>query len=117
MPTLVVLDKGTVTSGTVTFSAADGGGTPFSKQKLTVGGSLTIATSNWPTTGTYAEIEVMLVNGGSATITWPTVNWLVGNGSNTTTFSLMGVTLYSSGVNWVTMWSVDNGTTVYGRAA
>jgi hypothetical protein len=108
---MVVVDKGSVGTGTVTFDVSAG-----SKQKLTVTGSLTIAFSTWPTTGTYGECEIQLVNGGSATITWPTVSWYKGDGTNSTTFSSMSVTLASSGVNWVAVWSEDAGSTLYGRA-
>lgn len=109
---LVQTDKGSVGTGTVTFDAS-----VAAKQKLTVTGSLTVAFSNWPASGTYGEVEIMLVNGGSATVTWPTVSWLKGDGTNSTTFSTMGVTLYSSGTNHVIVWSWDGGTTLYGRAA
>jgi hypothetical protein len=104
--------KGSVGTGTVTFDVS-----AANKQSLTVTGSLTVAYSNWPASGTYGEVEVQLTNGGSATITWPTVSWLKGDGTNSTTFSTMGVTLYTSGVNFVIVWSTDGGTTLYGRAA
>jgi hypothetical protein len=87
------------------------------KQKLTVTGSLTIAFSNWPTSGDYGECEIELVNGGAGTITWPTVHWLVGDGTTSTTFGNMNVTLQASGTNWVIVWTTDGGTTLYGKAA
>lgn len=105
-------DKGSVSSGTVTFSAAVDG-----KQKLTVTGSLTIAFSNWASTGHYSEVEVMLVNGGSATVTHATVNWAVGDGTTSTTFSDTGITLASSGTNHLIVWTTDGGTTLYGVAS
>lgn len=106
-----LVDKGSVGTGTVTFDVS-----AANKQKLTVTGSLTIAYSTWPASGTYGEVEVMLVNGGAGTITWPTVSWYKGDGTSSTTFSTMGVTLQASGTNWVAVWSVDGGTTLYGRA-
>jgi len=106
-----VVDKGTINTGTVTFTASAG-----SKQKLTVGGPLTIAFTGWPVPGIYGEIEIQLVNAGVG-VTWPTVNWLVGNGASNTTFSAMGVTLVGSGSNWVVVWTTDGGTSIYGRAA
>lgn len=104
------VDKGTVVGGTVTFDAAS------AKQRLQVGGALTIATSNWPAAGNYGEIEIELVNGGSAAITWPTVKWMVGDGTNSGTFATMGVTLQAADTNFVNLWSTDAGATVYGRA-
>jgi hypothetical protein len=106
------VDKGSVSSGTVTFDAS-----ASMKQKLTVGGNLTAAFTGWPTSGTYAEVEIQLVNGGAFTVTWPTVNWLKGDGTSATTFSTMGVTLQSSGTNFVIVWSSDGGSTLYGSAA
>lgn len=105
-------NKGTVSSGTVTFALSDD-----NNQKLTVGGDLTISFSGWPSSGIYAEFEIELVNGGAHTITWPTVNWLKGDGTYSTSFSSMGVTLQTSGTNWVIVWSTDGGTTLWGRAA
>lgn len=109
---LTQTDKGTVTSGTVTFDAS-----VATKQKLTVGGNLTIAYSNWPASGVYGEVEVQLVNGGAHTITWPSVNWVLGDGTTSATFADMGVTLQASGTNHVLTWTADGGATVYGRAA
>jgi hypothetical protein len=105
-------DDGAVVSGTVNFDYLDG-----SKQKLTVGGNLAVLFTGWPKTGTYGEIEIELVNGSAHTITWPTVNWLKGDGTSSTTFSDMGVTLASSGTNFVVVWTTNGGTTLYGSAA
>lgn len=107
----VQTNKGTIGTGTVTFDAS-----VATKQKLTVSGALTIAFSNWPASGTYGEVEIQLVN-GSTNVTWPTVNWYVGDGTTSTTFSAMGVTLSAAGTNVVIVWSTDGGTTLYGKAA
>lgn len=107
----VQTDKGSIGTGTVTFDVS-----VASKQKLTVTGSLAIAFSNWPSSGTYGEVEIQLVNGGAGTVTWPTTSWLVGDGTTSTTFSSMGVTLSASGTNTVIVWSTDGGTTLYGKA-
>jgi hypothetical protein len=104
-------DKGSIATGTVTFDVSED-----AKQKLTVTGALTIAFSGWPTTGNYAECEVELVNGGVATVTLPTVNWIVGDGTTSTTFADTGVTLVASGTNHLVVWSTDAGTTLYGVA-
>jgi hypothetical protein len=81
--TKTVTDKGSVGTGTVTFSV-NADPSYISEQKLTVTGNLTIAFSNWPSSGTYGEVEIQLVNGGSATITWPTINWPIGGGRRRT---------------------------------
>lgn len=104
-------NKGTINAGTVTFDVSIS-----SKQKVTVGGALSVAFSGWPTSGTYAEIEIQLVNGGVG-VTWPTVNWLVGDGTTNTLFSSMGVTLANPGTNFVIVWSTDGGITLYGSAS
>ena len=106
-----VTNKGSVSSGTVTFSAS-----VDMKQKLTVTGGLTIAFDSWPASG-YGEVEVMLVNGGSATVTHATVNWAVGDGTTSTTFSDTGITLATSGTNHLIVWTTDGGTTLYGVAS
>lgn len=109
------VDKGTVGTGTVTFdtSASD-------FQRLQVSGNLTVAFSNWPTSGTEQAVLLKMVNWGSATITMPTINWQLPAGGFTTTFSTylaaIGRTaLQTSGVDWGVFWSDDNGTTVYGK--
>lgn len=106
------IDKGSVGTGTVTFDVS-----AAVRQKLTVTGSLEIAFSNWATTGNESEIKLQIVNGRAGTITWPSVNWLIGNGASSTTFSDMGVTLAISGSNFVWIWTSDGGTTLYGTAA
>lgn len=103
-------DKGTVVSGTVTFNYTDG-----PHQRLQVGGALTIATSTWPPSGTNGSMLVELVNGASATVTWPTVNWIKSDGTVTTTFSANGVTLQASGTDFFVLWTRDAGTTIYGK--
>lgn len=101
--------KGSVTTGTVTFDA-----TANSEFTLTNGGAHTWAFT-WGSG--YSEFEVIVTNAGAFAITMPTVNWLVGDGTTSTTFSSQGVTLQASGVNHFLFWSPDGGTTVYGRAA
>jgi hypothetical protein len=104
-------DKGSVSTGTVTFTVTDD-----TKQKLTVTGGLTIAFTGWASSGAYQEIEVMLVNGGS-NVTHATVNWAVGDGATSTTFSDTGITLASSGTNHLIVWTTDGGSTLYGVAS
>lgn len=104
-------DKGTVSTGTVTFDISV---TP--KWRLQVGGALTIAITGWPASGTDGMLDLKLVNGGAFAITWPTVSWAVGDGTYSATFTDQGVTLLTSGTNFVNFWGDTGGTTVYGRA-
>jgi hypothetical protein len=106
----VYADKGNSGTTTQTLDYTAG-----SHQKITATGNHTIATSNWPPSGNLGELLLELVNGGAYTITWPTVNWIKSDGSTTTTFSSNGVTLQSSGTDWVYLWSRDGGTTIYGK--
>jgi hypothetical protein len=103
------IDKGTATTGTVTFAIADG-----MTQKVTNGGAHTWAFT-WPSG--FSEIAVLAVNAGAHTITLPTVQWVKGDGTKSTSFATMNVTLQASGTNWFLFWTEDGGTTVYGKAA
>lgn len=78
-------------------------------------GAQTLTVSNWPPTGNLGELLIQGINLGAATITWPTINWVKSDGTTTTTFSSNGVTLQSSGTDWVYLWTRDAGTTIYGK--
>ena len=78
-------------------------------------GAQTLSITNWPPTGNLGELLIEGVNLGAATITWPTINWIKSDGTTTTTFSSNGVTLQSSGTDWVLLWTRDAGTTIYGK--
>lgn len=106
----VYFDKGAVTSGTVTFAYTDG-----SHQRLQVGGVLTIAANTWPPAGNNGTLLLELVNGGAFAITWPTINWIKSDGTTTTTFSNLGITLQASGTDFILLWTRDAGTTIYGK--
>lgn len=108
-------DKGTVGTGTVTFDVGAAG-----VQRLQVSGALTIAFSNWPASGTRGGVMLQLVNAGSAAVTLPTINWIKPDGTVTTTFSayLTAIgrpALQTSGTDFAVAWSLDGGTTVYGK--
>lgn len=110
------LDKGNSSTTTQTFNYTAG-----SHQKVTATGNHTIATSNWPPTGNLGEILIEYVNGGAYALTWPTINWLLSNGSTTTSFATYMAdnpgrsTLQSSGTDFIVLWSRDAGTTIYGK--
>lgn len=78
-------------------------------------GAQTLSITNWSPAGTLAELLIEGVNLGAATITWPTINWVTSTGATTTTFASNGVTLQTSGVDWVLLWTRDAGTTIYGK--
>jgi hypothetical protein len=105
-----VIGHGSVVSGTVTFDVSIA-----AVQTVTVGGTQTWAFSNWGSE--YGEVEIIATNAGAAAVTLPTINWLKGDGTKSTTFADMGVTLQASGVNHFIVWTPDGGTTLYGRAA
>lgn len=107
---VVMVDKGTVTSGTVTFTVS-----ASAYQRLQVGGALIITTTGWPTSNTYGELMLELVNGASAVITWPTINWIRGDGTVTTTFANNGASLQVSGTDFISLWTRNGGTTIYGK--
>lgn len=104
------INKGTVSSGTITFSLNDA-----STQRVQIGGAVSIATSNWAASGTFQQLIIELVNGGSAAITWPTIYWILPDGTTTTVFASNGVSLQVTGTDWVTLWTRDNGSTIWGK--
>lgn len=86
-----------------------------SHQRWTPSGTAPLTIANWPPNGTTGELLIEGVNLGAATITWPTINWIKSDGTTTTTFSSNGITLQSSGTDWVILWTRDGGTTIYGK--
>lgn len=99
---------GTVSSGTATFDV-----TTTSLATLTNGGAHSWA-FNWG--ANEGEIEIFCQNAGSAAITMPTINWCVGDGTYSTTFSSQGVTLQATGPAHFWIWTFDGGATLYGIA-
>lgn len=106
----VYLDKGnsSTTAQTVDYAAAQ-------HQKITATGNFTWSITNWPPTGNLGCLLIELTNGAAFTITWPTINWIKADGTTTTTFSGNGVTLQSSGTDFIYLWTRDGGTTIYGK--
>jgi hypothetical protein len=78
-------------------------------------GAQTLSIANWPPGGNLGELLIEGVNLGAATITWPTINWVKSDGTFTTTFSANGVTLQTSGIDFVVLWTRDAGATIYGK--
>jgi hypothetical protein len=96
-------DKGTVSSGTVTFDRTGG----VISQRLQVGGNLIIATTGWPTTGTYGELLIEIVNGGSATLTFAdSITWI--------TDDSLPPTFQASGTDFFVLWTHNGGSLLFG---
>lgn len=109
------VDKGTVSTGTVTFTQS-----VANVQRLQVGGALTIATTGWPTSGTFGELLIKLVNAGAYAVTLPTINWIKPDGTLTTTFAtyltaISRPALQTSGTDFLYLFSDDAGVTIYGK--
>ena len=81
-------------------------------------GAQTLTITGWPTSGVHGELMIEGVNLGASTITWPAINWVKPDGTFTTSVSTYlaskGVTLQSSGIDWLVLWTRDGGTTIYG---
>lgn len=108
--------KGNSGTATQTYDYTAG-----SVQSSTATGNHTIATSNWPPTGNFGAMLIMLTNGGAFTVTWPTVNWVKPDGTTTTSIATYlaantgRTALQSAGLDQVLLWSTDGGTTIYGK--
>lgn len=77
--------------------------------------TLSLTFTGWATSGTYCECLFIIYNGGSSTITWPTIRWVLTDGTTTTNFATTSITLQTSGPDFILLWTYDGGTTVYGK--
>jgi hypothetical protein len=74
----------------------------------TISGATTLTFSNPPATGKGGAFTLILTNGGSATITWPTsVDWA----------SATAPVLTAAGIDMLTFTTIDGGTIWYGIAS
>lgn len=106
------------TSGEVWYDSNTNSSLLFSNgkhQRWAPTGTVSLTLSGWAASGRMCELMIEGINLGAATITWPSINWIRGDGSTTTTFSQNGITLRSSGTDWVLLWTRDAGTTIYGK--
>jgi hypothetical protein len=85
-------------------------------------GGVTWTMSNWPASGTYGEVQIEVINGGTATHTFPgAVKWVNPDGTLTTSFSTYmtnqrGTTTFqTSGTDFVCFWTRDGGANVYAK--
>ena len=77
-------------------------------QTYTLSGNQTLTFSNAPASGTAGSFTLIVTNGASATLTWPTsVDWAGGTAP----------TLTASGKDILTFTTIDGGTIWYGFAA
>ena len=86
-----------------------------SKYRLTATGAISTWTiTGWPASGAEGIVQITLANGSNlaATNLNGVANWLVGDGFTSTTFSDTNVIL--SNINYITLWTINGGTTVYG---
>lgn len=104
------LDKGSFASGTVNISAIDA-----EHQKIVATGNITITVSNFRAAGITDELLLECVNFGGKTIAFPTISWIKPDGSFATTFATNGVTLQSSGTDFILIWTRDGGATLFGK--
>jgi len=91
-------------SGTEDFDLEDG-----NVHTVTItGGTVSVTFSNPPASGTAGSLTIVVTNGGSQTVNWPAaVDWAGGSAP----------TLTSSGVDVLTFFTTDGGTTWLGFAA
>jgi len=82
---------------------------------LTIGASLTLSITDWPPTETHGEVMLEMTNGGAFAVTWPTIRWILDDGTTTTDISNLSTSLQAVGVDFVFLWSRDAGTTIYGK--
>lgn len=76
----------------------------------------TLTISNWPPSGAMGELLIEGVNLGAAgTITFPTANWIKSDGTFAASPSAAGVTLQSSGTDFILFWTRNGGTTLYAK--
>jgi len=77
-------------------------------QTKTISGATTLTFSNPPASGSSGSFTLILTNGGSATVTWPTsVDWPAATAP----------TLTAAGVDVLVFTTIDGGTTWYGLSA
>jgi len=77
-------------------------------QTKTISGTTTLTFSNPPASGSAGSFTLILTNGGSSAVTWPTsVDWPAATAP----------TLTAAGVDVLVFTTIDGGTTWYGIAS
>lgn len=111
-------DKGSVSSGTVSFDRS-----VKNVWKLTVAGALTITTTGWPAAGNLGDLLIELINGGSAAVTFSGISWIhpttgkpaASFAEYLTAIGRNPAALQATGTDWIYLWSTNGGTTVNGK--
>lgn len=108
----VFKDNGTFAQagGTLTLDYTQG-----KHQRFQVGAAMSLAFSNWPTGAMTGEMLLEIQNGAAFSMNWPAIKWLKSDGTFTTTFSSSDTALQAAGIDFVLLWTRDNGATVYGK--
>lgn len=101
------LDHGTVAAGGTLVLDAN----VAAVHRVQAGGALTLTLANVPA-GVSGEIELIAVNFGGKTVTWPAGSWVKPDGSHAAAVGNSGVTWQTAGVDRVlVMW--DSGSITY----
>lgn len=79
------------------------------------GTTAALTVSNWPPSGNLGELLIEGVNLAAAPASFSGINWVKSDGTVTTTFASSGVTLQTSGTDFILLWTRDAGTTTYGK--
>ncbi len=80
---------------------------------------IALSFTNWVNDDRYEDAMLWITNAGAVNITFPEINWILNDGSFTTTFvdmlTDMGTTLQATGIDFIFVWKVDNTPTLYGK--
>jgi len=98
--------NGSVAQNVVAVAASDINWSQGNYFTRTISTATTFTFSNFPASG-FAMITLKITDGGSASITWPTVKWSGGTPP----------TLTTNGIDIINFFTDDGGTTVYGILA
>ena len=66
-----LVDKGSVAFGVVSFNFTEG-----NVQRLQVSGPVSLQLTGFPPNGVFGDLLIELVNGGSYTVSMPTISWI-----------------------------------------
>ena len=102
------VDHGNV-SGSLAINASAG-----KMQRLKLTGATTVSFNSWPPSGTLGEL-LLEVEAGGINLSLSGITWIMSDGSFTTNFLLLNLALQTVGIDFITLWTRNGGTTVYGK--